>query len=220
MIEYKLSEAGLELTNEPEGLTLVGNDMKLRADFISMLPRLKQSNLEREMLVKAARIKGHTGELTIIDATAGFGEDSILLAGAGFNVIMYEYDSVIALLLEDAMKRAEDIPELRDAIERMHLIKSSSIEAMKNLDYRPDVVYLDPMFPERSKSALIKKKFQLLQCLERPCTDEEELLDAAFAAGPKKIVIKRPLKGEILAGKKPSYSLSGKAIRYDCHVLV
>lgn len=220
MIEYKLSEAGLELTNEPEGLTLVGNDMKLRADFTSMLPRLKQSNLEHEMLVKAARIKGHTGELTIIDATAGFGEDSILLAGAGFNVIMYEYDSVIALLLEDAMKRAEDIPELRDAIGRMHLIKSSSIEAMKNLDYKPDVVYLDPMFPERSKSALIKKKFQLLQCLECPCTDEEELLDAAFAAGPKKIVIKRPLKGEILAGKKPSYSLSGKAIRYDCHVLV
>lgn len=220
MIEYKLSEAGLELTNEPEGLTLVGNDMKLRADFTSMLPRLKQSNLEREMLVKAARIKGHTGELTIIDATAGFGEDSILLAGAGFNVIMYEYDSVIAFLLEDAMKRAEDIPELRDAIGRMHLIKSSSIEAMKNLDYKPDVVYLDPMFPERSKSALIKKKFQLLQCLECPCTDEEELLDAAFAAGPKKIVIKRPLKGEILAGKKPSYSLSGKAIRYDCHVLV
>jgi 16S rRNA (guanine1516-N2)-methyltransferase len=83
---------------------------------------------------------------------------------------------------------------------------------------RPDVIYLDPMFPERQKSGLIKKKFQLLQRLESPCADEEELLSAALAARPLRIVIKRPLKGPPLAGATPSYSLKGKAIRYDCIV--
>ena len=77
---------------------------------------------------------------------------------------------------------------------------------------------LDPMFPERQKSALIKKKFQLLQKLESPCSNEEQLLEAAIAAQSKRIVIKRPLKGPYLADKKPSYSLEGKAIRYDCMV--
>ena len=40
----------------------------------------------------------------------------------------------------------------------------------------PDVVYLDPMFPERTKSAAVKKKFQLLHHLEQPCADEETLV--------------------------------------------
>lgn len=39
---------------------------------------------------------------------------------------------------------------------------------------------------------------------------------AAIAASPRKIVIKRPLKGPYLADIKPDYSLVGKAIRYDC----
>ena len=63
-----------------------------------------------------------------------------------------------------------------------------------------------------------KKKFQVLQDLELPCADEEGLLEAAFLAHPKKIVIKRPVKAEPLAGRKPDYSLKGSVIRYDCFV--
>ena len=72
------------------------------------------------------------------------------------------------------------------------------------------------MFPGRQKSGLVKKKAQLLQKLEKPCEDEEGLLQAAVSAGPRKIVIKRPLKGPFLAGRKPDYSITGKTIRYDC----
>ena len=64
----------------------------------------------------------------------------------------------------------------------------------------------------------MKKKFQLLHRLERPCDDEDALLRAAVAAGPRKVVVKRPVKGPFLAGVKPSYSLAGKAVRYDCIV--
>jgi 16S rRNA (guanine1516-N2)-methyltransferase len=101
----------------------------------------------------------------------------------------------------------------------MTLFAGDSIQALQSLSQPPDVIYLDPMFPQRQKSGLVKKKFQLLQQLERPCTDGEALLSAAIAAGARKIVIKRPLKGELLGGRTPDYSLKGKTIRYDCLVL-
>ena len=154
--------------------------------------------------------------LRAVDATAGMGEDALLLAAAGFEVTLFEYNPIIAALLQDTLRRAADLPELKEAVSRMTLICGDSTLAMPALDPAPDVILLDPMFPARSKSGLIKKKFQLLQQLERPCSDEDELLTAAMAVRPKKLVIKRPLKGPFLAGVKPGYSLSGKAIRYDC----
>ena len=209
---------GLSLTYTPDGLSLTDGKLILTADFSDMIPRIRKNCLGAELLVKAAKIKGKEKPL-VIDATAGFGSDSLLLAAAGSQVKLYEYDPVIAALLSDALKRAACLPELSDAISRMELFCEDSIRSMQKLSLPPDVVYLDPMFPARTKSAMIKKKFQLLQKLEKPCTDEEELLHAAFSAHPHKIVIKRPLKGPFLAGKKPDYSLPGKAIRYDCFVL-
>lgn len=211
-------EGRLELIMDSLGLALSDGDMVLRADLTKMLPRLKKSNLQNEMLVKAARLKGENRGLNIIDATAGFGEDSLLLAAAGNYVTLYEYDSVIAALLRDGLKRAAKHPELMNIVARMSLIEGDSIEAMNNIseENRPDVILLDPMFPERQKSASVKKKFQLLQQIESPCAEEGMLLDAAIAAKPRKIVIKRPVKGPYLDGKKPNYSYTGKAIRYDC----
>lgn len=214
----KLATVNLSLQQNADGLTLTDGELSIMVDFREMLPRLKQSNLQREMLVKAARIKGQPMPQTLIDATAGFGEDSLILAAAGFQVQLYEFDEVIAALLKDGMERAMEIPELKEAVGRMKLVCGDSTEGMKNLNFKPDIVLLDPMFPARQKSALIKKKFQLIQRLESPCSTEEQLLDAAVAADPKRIVIKRPLKGPYLADRKPSYSLDGKAIRYDCFV--
>ena len=94
----------------------------------------------------------------------------------------------------------------------------NSLMALPALTLSPDVVVLDPMFPEKQKKNLVKKKFQLIQQLELPCSDGLELLQAAMAAHPKKIVIKRPVKGPCLGEQKPSYSICGKNIRYDCFV--
>ncbi len=198
-----------------EGLFLTKGTLSMQGDFSHLAARLRTGNLQQEMLVKAARIKGVPDAL-VLDATAGMGEDSMILASAGFRVQLYEYDPVIAALLEDALTRSLQDPALAPAVLRMELHAEDSVEAMKQLPVRPDVILLDPMFPARTKSALIKKKFQLLHELEQPCENEEELLEAALFACPKKIVIKRPLKGPYLAGRKPDYSLTGKAIRYDC----
>lgn len=215
--------AGLELIGMPEGLTLTDGTMELRADFTRLLPRLKQGRLQQELLVKAARAKG-VEHPWAIDATAGFGEDSLLLAAAGFAVDLYEQDRVIAALLQDALDRAAEDPALADAVARMRLhagedsiagLHQTAASIEQGELTAPDVVYLDPMFPERTKSAAVKKKFQLLHHLEQPCADEETLVQAALAVHPRKVVIKRPVKGPLLAGVKPSYQLAGKAVRYD-----
>ena len=207
------------LKADSDGISLAGKGLVLRADLTKMIPRIKNGRLQSELLVKAAKIKGANKELTATDATAGLGEDALLLAAAGFSVKLYEYDPVIACLLRDSLERASAVPELSEAVGRMKLFEADSISEMKKPADSPDVILLDPMFPERHKSALIKKKFQLLQQLESPCSDEKELLETALCVRPRKVVIKRPVKGPYLADRKPDYSLSGKAVRYDCFVL-
>ena len=206
-----------------DGLSLMRDGMELRPDFAEMLPRIKQGALQREMLVKAARVKGVEAPRAV-DATAGLGEDSLLLAAAGFTVTLCEADPVIAALLEDALARASAHEVLGPIVERMHLVAGDSRIALEragaSTGAQPDVVYLDPMFPGRTKTAAVKKKFQLIHGLERPTEplDEESLLQAALAAHPRKVVIKRPVKGPYLAGVKPSHAIAGKAVRYDCIV--
>ena len=196
-------------------LSLRYRDMSLAGDYSEMQRRLKSANLRSELLVKAAGLK-NVEHPRVLDATAGLGEDSLLLAAAGCEVDLYEYNPVIAALLENTLERASHEASLSGIVCHMHLHKADSIKAMGELKEVPDVIYLDPMFPERNKSGLIGKKFQILQKLEAPCMDADKLLGAALRLKPKKIVIKRPLKGENLAGIKPAYSLKGKAVRYDC----
>lgn len=225
---FALSEQlGIPLSDEPgEGLTLVldenglslsGHGLKYQGDFSHMLRRVTRGRLSHEMLVKAAKTKSE--HPTAVDAAAGMGEDAFLLAAMGYEVTLFEKDKVIAALLRDAMRRAEDDPRLREIVGRMTLIEGDSIELLPRMGLKAELVYLDPMFPPRRKSGLIHKKLQLIQKLQQPCTQGEELFSAALSAQPKKIVVKRPLNGEYLADKKPTYTLKGKAIRYDCIVL-
>lgn len=105
---------------------------------------------------------------------------------------------MIAALLKDALDRAADDPALAAAVARMRLhAGEDSIAGLRHVTEliergefaAPDVVYLDPMFPERTKSAAVKKKFQLLHHLEQPCADEETLVEAALAvpAAPRSL---------------------------------
>lgn len=214
-----VAEAGeLSLRLDSTGVSLVSEGQILQGDFTRMLPRLKNGRLQGEMLVRAAKIKGTDGPLTALDATAGLGEDSLLLAAAGFHVILYERNPVIYELLRDAVARAMSHPELADTVTRMDVRFGDSVEAMARLESSPDVILLDPMFPERQKSALVKKKLQMIQKLEEPCVDERKLLLTAMGAKPRKLIVKRPSKGPYLADIKPDYSLPGKAVRYDCFI--
>ena len=200
---------------DSKGVSLSGFGLSYQGDFENMLHRVTNGRLQHEMLAKA--VKTDQENLKAIDATAGMGEDSLLLAACGYQVTLYEQNPVIAILLKDALRRAKKNTVLKDIVSRMQLVEGDSIEHLnKRLD-PVDVIYLDPMFPGRRKSGLINKKLQLIQKLEPPCSKETALFDAAMAAQPSKIIVKRPLKSPYLDERVPSYSLKGKAIRYDCY---
>lgn len=200
---------------DSSGVSLSGFGLSYQGDFENMLHRVTNGRLQHEMLAKA--VKTDQENLKAIDATAGMGEDSLLLAACGYQVTLYEQNPVIAILLKDALRRAKKNTVLKDIVSRMQLVEGDSIEHLnKRLD-PVDVIYLDPMFPGRQKSGLINKKLQLIQKLEPPCSEETSLFDAAMAAQPSKIIVKRPLKSPYLDERVPSYSLKGKAIRYDCY---
>ncbi len=210
--------AGATLRQTERGLALIGDGMELVCDLSRMLQRIAPGKINRELLVRAAKVKG-CAEPVAIDATAGFGEDALLLAAAGFRVQLFERDPAIAALLEDGLRRAAADKRLAPIVANMQLTCGDSIDALHGVaagySPAPDVVYLDPMFPARTKSASVKKKFQLIHHLEAPCEGEEELVRAAVGAAPRKVVVKRPAKGPALAGFKPSYTIAGKAVRYD-----
>ena len=202
---------------DSRGVSLSGFGLSYQGDFENMLHRVTNGRLQHEMLAKA--VKTDQENLKAIDATAGMGEDSLLLAACGYQVTLYEQNPVIAILLKDALRRAKKNTVLKNIVSRMQLVEGDSIEHLnKRLD-PVDVIYLDPMFPGRQKSGLINKKLQLIQKLEPPCSEETALFDAAMAAQPSKIIVKRPLKSPYLDERVPSYSLKGKAIRYDCYSL-
>lgn len=200
-----------------KGVSLTGYGLSYQGDFENMLHRVTNGRLQHEMLVRAA--KSDKPGRKAIDATAGMGEDAFLLAAQGYEVTLFEQNPVIAVLLKDALRRAKKHPVLKDIASRMNLVQDNSVEGMSKLLDPVDVIYLDPMFPARQKSSLINKKLQLIQKLEPPCSEETDLFDAAISTSPSKIIVKRPLKSEFLAGRKPSYTLNGKAIRYDCYTL-
>lgn len=205
-------EDGFCLFLKHDGLYLKDDRLSFKVDFRDHLYRI--AHLQNEKLLKVAKTRNE--DPLCLDLTAGLGEDSFLLAAGGYRVILYEKNPVIAALLKDGMKRGMNDNDLGEILKRMTLICGDSIELSKDHERKADLVYLDPMFPKKNKSSLVNKRLQLLQKLEEPCKDEEELLAAALDASVSKVIIKRPLKGPFLAGRKPDYSSFGKAIRYDC----
>lgn len=217
-IESKILDTegdGLTVVFDSSGVSLSGYNLTYQGDFEGMLRRVTDGRLSHEMLSKAT--KTDIENPRAIDATAGMGEDAFIIAANGYDVILHEQNPVIALLLKDAIRRAKRQPILKDIVNRMHVVEGDSVDILsKRLD-PIDLIYLDPMFPGRQKSGLIGKKLQLIQKMESPCSEESLLFDVAIQAKPSKIVVKRPLKAPFLAGRKPNYSLDGKAIRYDCY---
>ncbi|MEH6358385.1 MAG: class I SAM-dependent methyltransferase [Pseudomonadales bacterium] len=180
--------------------------------------RGKRSSHTKELVANAVGVKGDKMP-TVLDATAGLGRDSFILASRGCLVTMLERSPVVALMLEDALSRAAGDFEVRNITRRMNLQHSDASEFMRSLspqDY-PEVVYLDPMFPERSKSASVKKEMRLLQQLLGADMDTKELFDAALQVATRRVVVKRPKMAPCISELKPHHVVEGKSGRFDIY---
>ena len=170
-----------------------------------------------ELIVRAVR--GRAREpLTVVDATAGLGRDSFILASRGFEVTLLERSPVIAALLADGLRRAAaaDDETVAAIAARMTLHGGDAADWLG--EHAADVVYLDPRFPDLGQSALAKKEMQLFQQLALDRGDEAALLQSARRAARLRVVVKRPRKAPPLAQQPPSYALEGKAVRFDVYV--
>lgn len=170
-------------------------------------------------IAKAVGLKGGANP-SVIDATAGLGRDAFLLASLGCHVTLIERSPIVAALLRDGLERAADDASVSEVIERMNLIEGDAAEVIRSLseDNIPDVIYLDPMFPGRDKSALVKKEMRLFHHLIGPDQDSSALLEAALGKAKRRVVVKRPKSAAPLDGPKPSAEISSKAMRYDLYV--
>jgi len=192
------------------------------ADFGSprLLYRLRQG-MRREMLVRAVSVKG--GNLpTIVDATAGFGQDAFLLAAAGHEVTLIEQSPLVSALLGSALACAShsDDSSVRETVARMTLITGDSVRQLASIVPPPVVVTLDPMFPQRNKSARVGKNMAMLQGVLGHKIDveaESALLAAARSAAREKVVVKRPRLAPPLAGCEPDWQHIGRSSRFDVY---
>lgn len=175
--------------------------------------RLAADRVRHERLVRAAGKISNNGLL--IDATAGLGRDAALLARAGWQVTMLERQPVLQALLADGLARTQELAE------QMSLVAADSVQWLLEHAQVAEVVYLDPMFPERDKSAAIKKDLLWLQWLSasQGADDaaEKQLLEAALLAARRRVVVKRPLRAPCLGGREPASSLTGKTVRFDIY---
>jgi 16S rRNA (guanine1516-N2)-methyltransferase len=154
----------------------------------------------------------------VLDATAGLGKDAFVLASLGCEMSLIERQPLIGALLEDGLTRAAEDFDVAPIVARMKLLKGNSIEVMRSWEGEaPQVIYLDPMFPHREKTALVKKEMRLFRPLVGDDPDAPALLEAALALATHRVVVKRPRKAPCIEGPKPSHALDGKSSRYDIY---
>lgn len=183
--------------------------------------RLEPARVRHEQIVKACALQKAPQGLRIFDATAGLLRDAAVLACAGAEVLVAERSPLIAALIEDGLRRAASIPELQGLLARLHYRRGDSLQLLQTMadeGERPDVVYLDPMFPHRDKSALVKKEMRVFRAVVGEDADADALLAPALAVAQRRVVVKRPKAAPVLAGMKPALVLEGKSGRFDIYL--
>lgn len=157
-------------------------------------------------------------DLTVLDATAGLGRDAFVLASLGASVTLLERTAAVAALLHDGLRRAALTPELADWLPQRMSLQFGAAVSLLQTQPPVDVVYLDPMFPAREKSALVKKEMQAFHQVVGEDADADELFAPAFQLARKRVVVKRPAYAGFLAEIKPQLSVTGKNNRFDIYI--
>jgi len=202
--------------------TGIGAPGPVGVNFGSAGMRHRSRSGTSELLGKAV---GHGKKipLRVLDATAGLGRDAFILADLGCEVVMCEREPVILQMLHCGLQSAANSSDiwLSGVVQRMRLCSQDARYLSAKEIQGMDVIYLDPMFPQRAKSAAVKKEMALFQMLLERSADPQDadaLLVWALQQNTARVVVKRPSKAPNLATLKPSHCIEGKSVRYDVYV--
>ena len=228
------------LLDEKNKLSWLSDGLSVAPEWDKLQRRVVSAGRKSELLLQAVKI---TSDSHVIDATAGFGHDSLILASTGAQVIMLEQQPLMALLLLVEQQRMSGLANWQKLMSRLHIINTDALGYFATIDFARfnytvkadneqafNVIYLDPMFPEDSyqdsktgKGAKVGKHMQALHQLALPPTldEEQQLLQSALAIvsqnGQKqgRVIVKRPQFAPLLAHLEPSESWSNEAVRFD-----
>ncbi len=198
----------------------------IRCDFNSGASshRRKYGGGNGQAIAKAVGVSGKFAP-QVLDLTAGMGADGFVLATLGCTMLLLERNPVVHSLLDDGLQRAalagHDDTELAAIVDRISLLDADARTYLQGLPADPcaDIIYLDPMFPERKKSAKVKKEMQAFHGIVGADGDAGELLQLALERARYRVVVKRSANAGYLADTTPSYSLEGKSTRFDVFAL-
>ena len=223
------------LLDEKDKLSWLSDGLSVAPEWDKMQRRVVSAGRKSELLLQAAKL---TADSQVIDATAGFGHDSLILASTGAQVTMLEQQPLMALLLLVEQLRMSTLPNWQKLMSRLQIINTDALTYFARFnnylgadnEQAIDVIYLDPMFPEDSyqdsktgKGAKVGKHMQALHQLAHPPTldEEQQLLQSAQAVvsqnGQKqgRVIVKRPQFAPLLAHQQPSESWNNEAVRFD-----
>ena len=193
---------------------------ELRVDFVSgaVAHRLRFGGGRGQALAKAMGLRAGKTPM-IIDATAGLGRDSFLLASLGAKVIMIERSEKIHGLLEQGMKRALNVEgEFGEIIGRMTLLRGDAKDLLGGLT--AEAILIDPMHPPRNKSALVKRELRQVREIVGTDDDAADLVRVALKHAGNRVVLKWPAKADPILGIQAcSHQIIGKSTRYDVFML-
>ncbi|MGM0449779.1 MAG: class I SAM-dependent methyltransferase [Pseudomonadota bacterium] len=217
----KLATPAVLLLVSDDGISLQATGKKapgpVRVDWVNGRSGHRRRQGGAELLVKAIGVSRASRPLRILDATAGLGEDALVLAGFDCELLLFERSPVMAELLADGMARAAQEPALSDRLARMQLERGDATRWLRANPEAVDVVYLDPMFPEKRNSAAVRKEMQLARSVVGDDGDAGLLLETGLAAARHRVVVKRPRRAEPLPGPEPATSVEGRSSRFDVY---
>ncbi|WP_119343816.1 class I SAM-dependent methyltransferase [Facilibium subflavum] len=199
-------------------LFLANSPLSLNVDFTSQdIQQRINPQTAKPGIIKAVEGKKKKA-LHILDMTAGLGTDSFTLAARGHTVISIEENPYVFCLLKDGLFRANKNPQLTHIAEKITIVNQNAIIHTKEMTTTFDIIYLDPMFPSRKKSAKVKKNMQLLHQLVQTSPDNDTMLfEQAKKLPHAKIIVKRPRHSDFLGQKTPTSQIIGKANRFDIY---
>ena len=219
------SDLCLNFTEMQLELIDLSNKMTLFVDFIggSLGHRKKYGGGKGQTIAKAIGIKQGKPIPSVLDATAGLAKDSYVLACLGCPVTLIERSPIVAALVKDGIDRASLNIEFTNIINTGFVLHNqNALDYIQTLEthQKPDVIYLDPMYPEKKKSASVKKNMQMLQTLLGHDLDTDKVLEMALLKANKRVVVKRPKGAPPLNIKKaPTLNYQSKSTRYDVYVV-
>jgi len=182
---------------------------KFQIDFMndSRNYRRKKSGLKKELISRA--LGGGRFGLDVLDLSAGLGIDSVFLTQLGYRVTALERHPLIYLCLQQALEQCPN-----SALKFMH---ADAAQFLKSQPGPFRVIYFDPMFPDKKKSALPKQEMVFFREMVGDDADAQEVLHAALSAvGVERIVVKRPVSAPVLFGQ-PQSVFEGKLVRFDVY---